>query len=339
MKPEIFIHHDGAIGDVILSLPALRLIRSDSPLIHLAARADIGSLLEQAGIVEETSRPESPMYLSLYTGCPDINLRNFLDRFSMIFVFTSQKDSIIANSLKALFPNTMAIKTVPPENTNIHISEYRAKQLGDKSCTSIDNYHLKIPPVKLQEAAQKLINAGYSDKTPLISIHPGSGGIGKRWKLEYFLELTESLLEKFKAFVIIFSGHAENDSLKSEIDNFINGRRNIIHISMNELIMVSAFLSLSNIYIGNDSGASHLASLFCRKVIVIFGPTNHILWRPAGDNVIVITSEQKCAPCSPIILSNCPDRKCLHEIPISRIVEEIAVGSIFTENTVNADNN
>lgn len=325
MKSKVFIHHDGALGDVLLSLPAINLIHKTSSSLHLAAKSEIALLFKQLGIAEDISEPESALYLPLYTGCLDTRLRNFLSRFEKAFVFTSRNNSLFTDSLKTILPDTKIIKTIPPENSNIHVSEFRIRQLegmAEISCNAKDE-KANIPLVWLKEAHQLLINSGYFRESPLISIHPGSGGARKCWKLENYLELAKILSEDYKSFVIIFSGPAESDADKTAINNFINGKRNIIHISMNELILVSALLNFSDLYIGNDSGISHLASLFCKNVIVIFGPTNPILWRPAGDNVIVITSEQRCAPCSETISINCSDRKCLIDIQISKIIEKI----------------
>jgi len=330
MKFNIFIHHDGALGDVLLSLPAINLIHKTSKFLHLAAKSEIGIFLKQLGIVQDMSGTDRAMYLPLYTAQPNGALKKFLSGFKKAFVFTSQENSVIANSLKTLLPDTKVIKTIPSENSIMHIAEYRLRQLKTMigmTDNEIDNEHPQtsphIPQVYLEEARKALYNAGYSDARPLICIHPGSGGARKCWKLEYYLELAEILVRDYKAFVIIFTGHVESETTKTEINNFINGKKDMIHISDNELIGIAAFLNISHIYIGNDSGISHLASLFCRKVIVIFGPTNPILWRPVGDNVEVISSGLMCSPCSEAISTNCLDKKCLLEIPISTILEKI----------------
>jgi ADP-heptose:LPS heptosyltransferase len=330
MKSNMFIHHDGALGDVLLSLPAINVIRKTSSTLHLAAKPEIAIFLKQLGIVQDISGTDSTMYLSLYTAQPNASLKKFLSGFKKAFVFTSRENSIIANSLQTILTHTRVIKTIPPENTNIHVAEFRLRQLKTMigmTDNEIDNKHPQtsphIPQVYLEEARELLDNFGYSNESPLISIHIGSGGARKCWKLEYYLELAEILVRDYKAFVIIFTGHVESETTKTEINNFISGKKDMIHISDNELIGVAAFLNISHIYIGNDSGVSHFASLFCRKVIVIFGPTNPILWRPVGKNVEVIRSEQGCAPCSEAMSMDCPDKKCLLEIPISKIIEKI----------------
>lgn len=327
----VFIHHDGALGDVILSLPAIGLIRGDN-FLHLAARDDIAEFLRKAAFINESTRLSSSFYLSLYTGSHDVYLKRFFSQFEKAFVFSIKEPSIIANSIKKLLPETIEIKTIPDDNTKVNVAEFRLRQLANKCKIFIPekiftqeyiSALLRIPSINIEQAKGFLLKSGYDNKRPLIAIHPGSGGAKKCWEIEYFFELVDLLLRKYKPFIVILSGHAESDSSKAKINNFIKGKSNILHISDNELIMVSSFLSLCDIYLGNDSGISHLASLLCQKVVVIFGPTDPLLWKPPYDNVRVITSDCKCMPCNPLMLNNCRDKRCFTEISVSRVYEEI----------------
>jgi heptosyltransferase III len=49
-------------------------------------------------------------------------------------------------------------------------------------------------------------------------------------------------------------------------------------------------LSLCDIYIGNDSGFSHLAGLLGRRAVVLFGPTDPLVWKPLGPRVETLTT-------------------------------------------------
>lgn len=338
LMPLVFIHHDGALGDVILSLPAIGLIRGDN-FLHLAARDDIAGFLRKTEFINESTRLSSSFYLPLYTGNQDVHLKRFFSQFEKAFVFSIKEPSIIASSIKKLLPETIEIKTVPDDNTKVNVAEFRLRQLVNKCKIFIPekiftqeyaSTLLRIPSINIEQAMGFLLNSGYDNESPLIAIHPGSGGAQKCWGIEYFFELVDALLKEYKPFVVILSGHAESASIKAEINNFIKGKRNILHISDNELIMVSSFLSLCDIYLGNDSGISHLASLLSQKVVVIFGPTDPLLWKPPYDNVRVISSDYKCAPCDALILNNCKDKRCLKEITVSRVYEEIV--NLFREN-------
>jgi len=330
MGSRIFIHHDGALGDVLLSLPAMRLIRGDSNFIHLAANPDIAGLLLEAGFIKEASRVGSSIYLSLYSGVLDDNAMRFFSQFERALVFTARETSVIDINIRTVLPDTIVIQTIPDEKINT--AEFRLRQLADKSkivvpCNVLTyeytSTYLKISPDRLEYTREFLLHSGYDSRRPIIAVHPGSGGAKKCWMRENYLELIEILMRKHAPYIIIFSGPAESDSCKAEINNFINGKKHIIHITGEELIMVASLLKLCNIYLGNDSGISHLASMLCRKVIVLFGPTDHLLWRPPFENVAIISSDYQCAPCDTKMLKDCMDTGCLSKIPVSRVYEEI----------------
>jgi hypothetical protein len=85
-KGKVFLHHDGALGDTLLSLPCIRLIRESASLVHIAGRRDVAEFLHKAGIVDEHSSAGSGLYSSLYTECPDERVRGFLSGFDASFV-------------------------------------------------------------------------------------------------------------------------------------------------------------------------------------------------------------------------------------------------------------
>ena len=87
-----------------------------------------------------------------------------------------------------------------------------------------------------------------------------------------------------------------------------------------ELITVLEFAVL---YIGNDSGVSHLAAFLNVPTLVIFGPSDPDLWRPFGDHVRIVKAASHCSPCFDTDGPVCPERKCLKEINPDRIVEAV----------------
>lgn len=322
MQYKAFIHHDGALGDLLLSLPAIDLIK-DNKFIHIAARQDVGEFLFRVGFVNQTSSPGSSLYLSLYNDDDmDDKLRNFLLQFSESLIFSINSPSVIASKIRKIMP-TYEIKTIPVESRKINIAHFRLGQLKSQYNISIPNnifsYDyaknlLNIPEHYLGDAKKILFNSGYDNERLLFAIHPGSGGARKCWQIENYFQIVERLLKYKGVFFIFLSGYAEEKFIKDKIDKFIEGRRNVIHISDAELTMVAAFLSLCHLYLGNDSGVSHLAALFCKKVVVIFGITEASLWKPPYDNVKVIQPDEQY-----YLIKN----DCIQRISVDRVFNEV----------------
>ncbi len=331
MRYKVFIHHDGALGDVLLSLPIIYLLKGNS-FLHLATRKDIGEFSIQASLINETSRVDSLFYTPLYYHTLTPELRAFLSQFNRAVIFSAKFPAAIGENIKKVIPDTIVIKTISDEDPDINIAEYRLRQfLGHNKKTKIKNLFtyqfaskiIEIPEKIMTEAKEFLSDRGFDTLMPILAIHPGSGSLQKCWPLENYLSLTELLMQSLDIFVIILTGPAESLAFKKKIDDFIRGRKNIIHIAESTLITIASFLRLSDIYLGNDSGVSHLSALLCKRVLIIFGPTNHNVWRPPYNNVKGLVPKIECAPCSSFHLQRCNNKKCLSTIYISRVYEEI----------------
>jgi ADP-heptose:LPS heptosyltransferase len=81
-----------------------------------------------------------------------------------------------------------------------------------------------------------------------------------------------------------------------------------------DLALAAAVLSMSDLYLGNDSGISHLAGCLGTRSVVLFGPTDPVLWKPFGENVRVVRGMADCSPCSDDRSRGCLERKCLDSI-------------------------
>ncbi|MCX7913986.1 MAG: glycosyltransferase family 9 protein [Thermodesulfovibrionales bacterium] len=332
MVQKIFIHHKGALGDILLSLPIIYLLKREG-LLHLATQKDVGDFLVQTSLVDETSRADGVLYTSLYFETLDQKLKEFLMQFDKALVFSSRLPSLVAENIKKIIPDTTIIKTIPEGREDFNVTEYRLKQFLNESeeamlseqltSEQVSNI-LSIPKKNVKEAMDLLCSYGLNQSTPLLIIHIGSGSKQKCWPLENYFLLIETLIAKLNLFIVILTGPVESEKVKNRIKDFIKGKRNIVHISDVELLHIASFLSHAEIYLGNDSGISHLAALLCKKVLIIFGPTNPKIWKPPYNNVVTFTPDIECAPCSDIPLKKCDDLRCLSTIYPFQVFNEIA---------------
>jgi ADP-heptose:LPS heptosyltransferase len=285
---KTLLHHDGAIGDVLLSLPCIRFIKSSSSLLHVAARRDMSALLKEIRCADDVSTCDSAFYAPLYSGVPDNRLGDFLRGFDRSFVFTVNAASPLIPALRSHIPRTVAIATVPPDGTQMHVAVFRLHQFGPGAVGAGCHSMLEVPQKRLKDARELLgLTEQRKGSRPVVAIHPGSGGKKKRWPIENFFALADRLRDD-GADLLFLSGPAEDAAAISAIDTFVAGRNGVIHIRIPELATVSALLSLCSLSIGNDSGISHLAAAVGCPVIALFGPTDSALWRPLGPHITVI---------------------------------------------------
>lgn len=106
------------------------------------------------------------------------------------------------------------------------------------------------------------------DPEPFAAIHPFSGSPRKNWPIERFRELAR-----------ILGGAFDVEWCAGPDEEFHGAHR------FQDLAEVGVWLSRAAIYIGNDSGISHLAAACGVPVIALFGPTDPRIWAPRGERV------------------------------------------------------
>jgi ADP-heptose:LPS heptosyltransferase len=281
------IHHGGSLGDSLLSLPCIRAIKSSASSIHFIGQRDIAELLNKAGCAATFSSADSADYSSLYTAA-DERTREFLASFDRAFIFTTLSDSPVAANIGAVVPRTMTIAAVPPEGAGIHTADYRLAQLRlPLHCAPAPV--LRLSGMQANNAQRLLGDAGRVGGRLLVAVHPGSGGRRKCWPLERYFELIARLAADPHPFFLLFSGPAEED-VKEQIDRFVLGRNDAVHIAGGKLTAAASLLSQCNLYVGNDSGFSHLAAAVNCRVLALFGPTDPAVWKPVGIHVEVVSA-------------------------------------------------
>ena len=285
-----FLHHDGALGDVLLSLPCVRRMVAEGGPVHFTGRDDIGTLLRESGLASEISSAAGARCLSLHTGTADPGARAFLEAFDRAYVITVDPDGPLVAAVRSVIPATHPIRSIPPEGSLVHVARFRLEQLG--SAAEDNGPLLPVPSLHRELAARMLARAGYDGSRKVLAVHPGSGSTAKNWPVDRYLAVLEACASEADPFVVLFSGPAEDDRLKDRMDDMVRHRSGWAHYSAADLSAVAALLCFADLYLGNDSGVSHLAAAVGCRAIVLYGPTDPDRWRPVGAPVEVVRSRE-----------------------------------------------
>jgi len=333
---RIFIHHSGALGDLLLSLPAIETLRASGDVVHLSGRRDVVDFLIKIGYIHETSDSDSSLFLPLFTGIYDSAIRHFLGGFDKVYVFTVNGSSEFVKHMHSMVRNLWVIHTIPPPGTRMHVSKFRLQQILPHDnftvtgCSPLST--LTTASIYMEKAMEMLENAGYDFKKPLTAIHPGSGGRWKCWPFDHCKGLAMKLREAGDHFLLLLSGPAEEGELKKGTESLAATLgKGCLHASGLELITVASLLSLCDFYIGNDSGITHLASFLTKKGIALFGPTDPALWRPIHNGYMVIRPNHECAPCENMLSWNALGKypsdchiQCLSDISVQTVYDAVS---------------
>lgn len=324
MTSRTLIFHDGALGDLLLSLPALEALGAHSPHIHLAGRPDAAGLLHRAGYVDEFSDAGGASYAGFFSSRPGPEVRESLRRFSRAYIFSRRPASPLAGAIRSVIRDTQVVLTIPPRGSQLHASAFRLGQLKRTgSHSSIPREaHLSSPSFGISPASESRLREIARGRA-VVAVHPGSGSRRKNWPLDRFLEVVRELADSGAAALLLLSGPGEPSETAEALRNFAAQHEgSALHLDGESLTAVASVLGMADLYLGNDSGVTHLASLISPRVVAVYGPTDPSVWGPVGG-ARVIENRSVCAQCIE------PERRCAPRTCLLSILPQVVLGEIY----------
>ncbi len=143
------------------------------------------------------------------------------------------------------------------------------------------------PTEDARASAQAFLRQAFpGHEGPVLVMHVGAGKASNLWPVERFAEAAHALVEQLGARVVVTEGPRDRDAVSS----FRQRVPEAAHWQ-NDLGRTLGILSGSNLYIGNDTGMSHVAAATGISCVVVFGPHDARRWSPAGPCVRVVTPQ------------------------------------------------
>ncbi|MBW2517706.1 MAG: glycosyltransferase family 9 protein [Deltaproteobacteria bacterium] len=308
-EDRLFIIHQGALGDVVLTFAAIIALRKQFGRIDILCQGQVGKMAARLGLADKTYPLEAAFFAILFSGAVDEKIKDLISSYKKVVVFSFSAE--LENTINQMTDDPcLRLPPRPPARDRIQVAEFLLQQLvGNRLIESVNanvlvsSWHRRHTP-----------KAGRSIEASKIIIHPGAGSIRKRWPLARFLELADVLAERGwqPQFVC---GPAESD-LASEIKK----QNRQVH-RFGELPDLVDWLKTAGGYIGNDSGISHLAAFMGIPCVVIFGPTDPARWTPPGPRVQVVRPAVDCDPCFEIEPHNCDRPTCLMDATLDSVLQ------------------
>ncbi|MBZ5642026.1 MAG: lipopolysaccharide heptosyltransferase II [Acidobacteriia bacterium] len=333
---KILVRAPNWVGDAVMCVPALESLRAARPAdeISILARPVVADLLVGQTfadrIIAYENRGRHRGWLGREALIRQLRAENFAAAVLFQNAFEAawlawrsgipQRIGYARDARSPLLTKSIAVPQpgeIPPHESHYYLELLR-RAGWIETRGEIKPTRLLISPGAAVAAESALRNAGAKPNSWRCAIAPGASyGAAKCWPPERFASLADRLISDCGADVIFFGSPNEKEiaariqsSMKNRAISLVGGT------SMREL---AALFSACSMFIGNDSGAMHVAAAAGLPVIAIFGSTDPEGTAPVTNKFTLIRQAPSCSPC---FLRRCPvDHRCM---------TRIAVDSVFT---------
>ncbi len=307
------------VGDVVLSLPALRDIRRAFPDARLEVLArswvadlyravpEVDSVNESRGHSEDAAALQGRFDLALLLP------NSFATALVLWRAGIPQRWGYSTDGRGLLLTRSCGVPATVRGKSQVYY--YRAMLDGlDLSTEGPPDPSLRSPEEWSARGAELLGHDG-----PWIGVNPGAFfGSAKRWLPERFAAAADIVARKMGARVAIVGGPAERP-LAQAIAAGMQAPVRVLcgETTLGELVGV---LSRLRLLLTNDSGPMHVAAALGIPLVAVFGSTDWRETAPVGDTSRIVREHVECAPC---ILRECPiDHRCMTRVEIDRVTSE-----------------
>lgn len=326
---RILIRATNWVGDAMMALPALHVVRRLFPDAEIAvlARPYVADIYRDQGICNQLIADESQTKHAGILGRERLAVELRAQKFDQALLLQNAFDAAWL-AWRAGIPERIGYardargflltKPIPVPKTGeipLHERFYYLELL--RRTGWIDSLPdepliaLNVSEASRRHAAEFLSLAGVRPGALRIAIGAGASyGSAKCWPPSRFAELANRLQAESDADVILF-GTAAETAVTQTISSGL--RRPPIDLTEKTSIAdLPALLSQCHLFIGNDSGAMHVAAGVGLPVVAVFGPTDPFGTAPVTPRHTIVRQQPYCSPC---FLRHCPtDRRCMRAI-------------------------
>ena len=267
--------HPGALGDVLLAVPALRALKAACPgePLAFAGQPRISRLLAALGLVDRALAFEALRLDALLAGEADDVAAEVRSAGRLVCWFGAHDAGFVAR-LTALGPGAIV---APPYASGRAVWEHLLGTVGVPPAAA-ERFRavVEVAPELVADGGRALARAGWDGSTPVVLVHPGAGGVAKRWPVEGFAAALERLAAAQRVAIVIHEGPADHEAAAGLAARL---RAPSLRLGEPALPILAGVLAMASVYLGNDSGVSHLASAVGVACVTLF-TRDKLPWRP-----------------------------------------------------------
>jgi ADP-heptose:LPS heptosyltransferase len=302
---NILVIDFGQLGDVVMSLPALRAIRDRFPhaRITVAAGKPAAAIVKLSGYCDETFEIDR---VALRDGPKLLSIARIFKIVGQVrkakFDFVIDLHSLSETNLLGFLSGApRRLYARRPNRSLDYLSNFTPRPPAEaKQSHLVDRYLDVLKPLDINDAnriprlktsttanasVESLLKREKVDTgSLLVGLFPGAGYEGRRWPLERFAELADYLIRNDRVRVIVFAGPEEPGFVERMRNTFPPSTIFFDRLTISQLVSVQARLTL---FISNDTGPCHTAAAVGTSVMVLMGELKLHSYVPVGDHTFV----------------------------------------------------
>ena len=278
-KGRILVIRGGAIGDFILTLPAIAALRQQFPQAHLEVLGypHIVQLAHAGGLVDRVQAIEARELAGFFARNGELSegLRGYFSEFNIIISYLYDPDEIFKTNVARCSHGQFIVGPHRPDETNaIHATTVFLKPLERLAIFDTD----ATPRLVLSHQPSTLNHQ--------LALHPGSGSERKNWPEENWVELIARLINETSVNLLLVGGEAEGERLQ-RLAAALPPTRCVVAKNL-PLVELAQRMKACRGFLGHDSGITHLAAALGLPTTVLWAHTVEEIWRPQGAHVTVL---------------------------------------------------
>lgn len=297
---RILVIRGGAIGDFLLTLPSLKALRHARPDAHIEILGykHIAVLAENRFYAQAVRSIEYGPLSTFFARNSELpqELTDYFASFDLIVSYLYDPDRIFENNVQRCGVDNFVSAPSKIVPTAAHAARQLAQPIEELGITVSDLSERIFLSAEDRQFTREFLK---DLERPFIAIHPGSGSKEKNWPVENWIELfsrsngfpaAENKRDRatISPRLVVISGEA--DKLQTEQLEREWKTREILFAKNLPLPQLAAVLEHS-IFVGHDSGISHLAAAAGAHCVLLFGPTDPNVWAPQNKNVRVLRAQ------------------------------------------------
>ena len=285
---RILVIRGGAIGDFILTLPGLRTLRQACPHAHIEILGyrHIAALAENRFYAQAVRSIEYGPLSGFFAKNSELpaELADYFASFDLIISYLYDPDGIFESNLRRCGVENLLCGSAKIVETDGHAARQLARPIEELGIRVVDLTEKIFVSEEDRQFGREFLQ---TPSQPIIAIHPGSGSKEKNWPLQNWIDLfsTEHWHIKKRYSLVVVSGEADKEQT-ARLEHTWKDQE--VRFAKNLPLPHLAAVLEHSIFIGHDSGISHLAAAAGANCILLFGPTDPNVWAPRNEKVEVL---------------------------------------------------